>query len=745
MFLRFTFGCFLLMSALSAWAQDTAYLRELPIVIPQLQGEILLDGKIDEPAWQHAAHFKHILFEPVWNGTSTDSTELLVTYDDRFLYVAGRCYDHEPEKIVARNLVRDGWRGDDWLTFHVDAYGDKQNAVVFSVYPLGSRFDMATSNDAIDIGNSTFNANFNMIWDAKTTTNEQGWFVEMKIPLSNLRFKAKDGRAVMGISSSRPIYHKGEFFQFPAIKQGEFEPVMRPSLKQPVVFEQIKSQRLLQVAPYFLSGFQQNRNYAETKIDKKQEGEFQTGLDVKYGLSPYLTLDLTVNTDFAQAEVDNQQVNLSRFSLFFPERRLFFQEQAGLFEVNLGNRSQLFYSRVIGINNSERTPIIGGARLTGKLGKWDIGALNMQTSGTTLSDATHIPTENFGILRLRHKAFNDRSFVGFAGTSRVGKDRRNFAVSTDAILNLKDNLYFLGAVASTFDQASAESPNKSGLSASRVNFSLEQRQRSGFAYNLGYSFSGKDFDPGIGFVDRSNFHRANGALNYSKFAKDRSGWLQVQNWNLLTADAYWNAGSGKLESLEWSSKWSGQDFIYNYYALSAVGNYEYLADTLYFSGGLHAPPGTYTFARGTLNYGPPNLRPINMSAQVSMGSFFDGWRFSSTIAPIFNINKHLEIRTNYQFEYLQFAKRHLQRPLHLASIQLGYAANLHLSGSAIIQYNSASDKLFANARLRYNFRDGHDIYLVYNENFATQDSENYRALLNSEQQTLLLKYIYTFY
>lgn len=726
-------------------AQDTAYLNQPPVLIPRLQGTIVLDGSSDEPAWQHAARFKHMVFEPVWNGASTDSTDVLVTYDDKFLYVAGRCYDREAGKTVARNLVRDGWRGDDWFTFHVDAYSDKQNAVVFSVYPLGSRYDMATSNDAIEIGNSTFNPNFNMIWEAKTMMTDTAWFLEMKIPWSNLRFKAKNGRAVMGISSSRPIYHKGEFFQFPHIRQGEFEPIMRPSLKQPVVFEQIKSQRLLQITPYLLGGFQQNQNLDANGAVKQQDGTFQAGLDVKYGVSPYLTLDLTVNTDFAQVEADNQQVNLSRFSLFFPERRLFFQEQAGLFEVNLGNNSQLFYSRVIGINNGELTPIIGGARLTGKAGKWDVGALNMQTSGSGLSNGTRIPTENFGILRLRHKVFNDRSFVGFTGTSRVGKDSRNFAFGTDAILNIKQNLYFLGAVAGTFDQPFAESKTVNGLGATRANFSLEQRQRKGFGYTLGYSFSGKDFNPGIGFVDRADFQRISGSLNYGKFAQERKGWFQVQNWTLLNADAYWNAGSGKLESVELFSKWSGQDFLYNSYALTASGNYEYLVDTLYFSGGLYAPPGEYAFARGIFNYGPPNRQQINVASQVSMGSFFDGWRFSATVSPIFNINKHWEIRTSYQFEYLQFARRHLQKALHIARIQLGYAANLHLSGSAVLQYNSAADRIFANARLRYNFRDGHDIYLVYNENLIARDSENYRSFLNSEQQTVLIKYLYTFY
>lgn len=421
----------------SGFAQvDSIRFTRESYVIKKATNSIQLDGYSNETAWAEATSFPFIVTDPVWGQAPTERTELYLTYDDEYLYAAGRCFTKDSSQIIARTLVRDGYRGDDWMTLHIDSRFDKQNAFVFSVYPLGSRYDMATSNDAVELGNATFNAAFNMFWEAKSVITSEGWFWEMKIPLYNLRYKTSDSNIIeMGISSTRAIQHKQEYHQFPSIPQNAIEGILKPSLKQPVTFYNLKQQRLFLLTPYILSSHTRDNSVEGNTIIKDRKWKNTAGLDAKIGVSPYLTLDLTANPDFSQVEVDDQLINLTRFSLFFPERRLFFQEQAGLFEFNLGGNAQLFYSRRIGVNNGQLTDIYGGGRLTGKLNKnMDIGILNMQTAPASLEDGTNQNSENFGVIRLRQKVFNDRSFVGAMFTNRINSNDQNYALGFDALI-----------------------------------------------------------------------------------------------------------------------------------------------------------------------------------------------------------------------------------------------------------------------------------------------------------------------
>lgn len=727
-------------------AQDSLNQSTAALHLPRWQGSFLLDGLSNEPGWQRISTLPFFVLQPVWGQTPTEKTELKVAYDDHYLYVAGRNYAQEPGKIVSRNLVRDGWRGDDWCTLHLDTRFDRQNALVFSIYPLGSRYDMAVSNDAIELGNSTFNNSFNMIWEGKTAHNAEGWFYEMRIPLDNLRFKPdSSGNVRMGLSSTRTVQHRQEYQHFPRVSRNAIEPIMKPSLKQEVILSGLQQPRLLWLTPYALAGYQRNSklNANKTAYAYQYQQSTAIGLDLKYGLSPQLTLDVSVNPDFAQVEADNQQVNLSRFSLFFPERRLFFQEQAGLFEFNLGGNAQMFYSRRIGINEGQLTPIWGGLRLTGKLGPTlDLGVLNMQTAKSTLDEGQLVPTENFSILRLRKRVFNPRSFIGGMFTSRLSADRQNFALGTDGLINVKGAQYLYFGLANTLNQSQPQTAQLR-LDASRLYAAWELRRTDRWFYNLKYSYSGQNFQPEVGFVDRSNVHNLQTTLRFGRFASERKGQFQYQAYTALLSDVYVNARTGRLESLELGSGWRGTTFKgLRWFAHFALNN-EYLLDSLDLGNGLIFEPGDYHFPSLWTSFTPPNFKDLFVSISLSGGRFYDGNRTSLGFSPTLNLGKHLALEGKYNLDYLHFPRRKETRYIHLALLRINYALNLHFSTGVNLQFNSNTKRFLSNARLRYNFSDGHDLYLVYNENLLTNLDVETLARPRSDGQTLLLKYSYT--
>lgn len=726
------------------FGQDSTYLNKPPIVISRATGLITVDGLSNEPAWLAIPSMPFVVLEPVWGSTPNERTELRLTYDDSFLYIAGRCFTKDSSTIIARNLVRDGYRGDDWMTIHFDSRFDRQNAFVFSIYPLGSRYDMATSNDAVELGNSTFNPAFNMFWEAKTVVNREGWFYEMKIPLYNLRYKQnKEGNIEMGISSTRAIQYLQEYHQFPAIPRNAVEPIMKPSLKQPVIFPNLPKPNLFLLTPYVLAGRERRNsiNETETGIDQQTSNYFQAGLDAKIGVSPYLTLDASINPDFAQVEADDQLVNFTRFSLFFPERRLFFQEQAGLFEFNLGGSSQLFYSRRIGINEGQLTDIYGGLRLTGKLNqKLDIGLLNMQSAPTDLSSTNRLASENYGVLRLRQQVLNNRSFVGAMITSRAGSEKQNYVYGIDALLNPSGTQYILFNAA--YSDASSK---KDGIDASRINFLWENRRTDKFFYKLGYTYSGKNFNPEVGFIDRSNIHNTWLNLDYGKFATERKGKFQYRRYSLLAVDSYINAKNGTLESNDIGTGWRGTTFKGTQWSGQLNYNYEYLAAPLDFGNGVVIQPGEYRFARVTLGFTPPRFKGIRVPVRAIEGGFYDGKRLNLNVSPTFNLGKHWEIQATYDYTNLRFGNSDLFKQVHIARMRVAYALDLHLSINFTVQYNSNVNQFFNNARLRYNFKDGHDLYLVWNESLFTERRYNEQVMRPlSGTQTILIKYYYTF-
>ncbi len=707
--------------------------------------DITLDGILNEPLWKKATQFRFAEYSPNWGATDSLTT-LYVTFNEDNLLVGFRADMNEPEKLVARNLRRDGYYGDDYFAFQIDPNRTKKNSFAFSAYPTGARYDASTSNNNIPLGwSSPGNRAYDMLWKGKVKVTEEGWQGEYQIPLSNLRFEVRDGQVTAGISGHRSIHHLNKNILFPKIPRDVQGGEGMPSLKQPVVFDGLIPKKDLQITPYVLGSL--GTSYAPTEpsgFQKNGNNRFDVGLDVRYGLTPTLTLDATLNTDFSQVEVDDQIVNLNRFSIFLPERRKFFQEQAGLFDFSLGILSQLFYSRTIGINKGRPVPILGGLRLTGELGDWDVGALSLQTEGAYL-DNESLPSENFSVLRLRRQLFNDRSFLGIMATNRVRKGHFNTALGIDGLVNFGNDNFLIGSVASVYEGEGYNKATFHFLDQSRFALRWEKRKLEGWFYKGSYEYAGENFNPGMGFQLRQKNQNFYGGLNHGKFNDTRAdGLFQYRRWRIVNTDLYTTPDMGEVQSWNQRPEWMGRFFSRDEISIFGQLQYEFLRGGLVFSEKTSIPEGHYLFFYGGLSFTPGIQRAMKMPAAIEYGQFFDGTNLQLQISPQWNVNPHLTVDSSWRINYLNFKKRNIHEWIHIPQLRINWAANLNLSGSVTAQYNSLADRIFTNARLRYNFKDGHDLYIVYNQDYNSIRNLGMAPLPYYNNRIFTLKYSYTF-
>ena len=442
--------------------------------LTRLSGPVELDGQLSEPVWDDVTPLPITVYGPTFQMPPTEKTEILVAYDDSYLYMAGRLYDSDPTGIRSNTLYRDQFSGDDLFSIVIDSYNDYESGVWFTTTPVGVRSDRTVSNDGEFTNGSAMNNDWNAHWDVATTQTDEGWFAEMRIPFSTLGFQDRDGHVEMGLIVYRLIARKNERQTFPAIPPNWGMGFAKPSQAQRVSLEGVYANKPVYVTPYVLGGVdrESHLNSAETAYEVSNERTTEAGLDIKYNVTNNLTLDATANTDFAQVEADSQQVNLTRFSLFFPEKRQFFQERSSLFEFNTGGISRLFHSRRIGLDDEgEQVRIYGGLRLVGRVGGVDVGVLNMQTAAQG-----DLPSENFGVVRLRRQIFNSFSTVGAIVTTRANTEG-DYGISTgfDASIRAFGDEYVTAKWAGTFERGGTAGGGYNFVDASRFVARWERR------------------------------------------------------------------------------------------------------------------------------------------------------------------------------------------------------------------------------------------------------------------------------
>ncbi len=722
--------CFIPLALISGQTQNQ-------IIIPRIKGTVTFDGLSNEAAWDGIKPFSLIQHTPNFGKEPTERTEILIAYDDDYFYVAGRLYDSEPSKILATSLKRDSDSpANDWFGIIIDTFNDKENAVGFFTTPSGLRWDGATSNDAQ--GDYPIETSWNTFWDVAVVQNESGWFVEMQIPFSSLRFQKDKERIVMGITSWRFIARKGERDIFPSIPSNwGYYSFWKPSQAQEVVFEGIQSQTPFYIAPYLLGGGGNTYglNAFKTAYTKTDDSKYEGGMDLKYGLTSNLTLDATLNTDFAQVEADDQQINLTRFSLFFPEKRTFFQERASTFDFNFDDQNRLFHSRQIGINNGKPVRIYGGARIVGRIDEWDVGFLNMQTA-----PVQDVSSENFGVLRLRRRMFNPYSYAGGIVTSRLGNDGSfNTAYGLDGIFRVLGDEYVTLKWAQTFETNRGN--RLFSLTPSRMLINWERRIFKGFNYSFSYSRSGEDFNPGIGFELRNNYSKYNSRIQY--------GWVPSEESLLLRTQIFFdskiiNNNDGYTESSEIGPGMIVTTKSVFYGELYIKRFFERVPETFQLSDQAEVPQGKYTFYDIEGWFNTPRQLPLSGHIYFEAGSFYDGQKYVVGTGSIWRASPNLDLNGSIVFNRIIFSKRNQDLTGVIAKLRALFMLDVKFSAAVFIQYNNMSDVIILNTRLRYNPAEGTDIYLVYNEVFNTDRSSAVPNLPFSNSRALLLKFTYTF-
>jgi hypothetical protein len=722
-------------------------------LIPRLDQPLNFDGIPDDIAWELISPFNLIVYSPVWGKEPSEESDVRMAYDDKYLYVGAWLYCKDPSIIRSTSYKRDyTGAGGDWFMIFLDTYNDKENFQVFATTPDALRYDATIQKDAVQNrpDDIPMNVSWNAFWDVLTHRCDEGWSAEFRIPLSSLRFQEKNGEVRMGLTIQRWIPARNEVNLFPAIPPnwGQLSPI-KPSQAAEIIFHGIKSGKPVYVTPYILGGYsaEYDLNTSETDYYKTSGAFAEAGLDVKFGISDNLVMDLTINTDFAQVEADDEQINLSRYSLFFPEKRLFFLERASIFDFGLGGNNNLFYSRRIGLSDDgEPVRIYGGARIFGRLGKWDAGFLDMQTAPLWIKNSEGLreqilPSENFGVLRFRRQLINENSYIGTIFTSRLGVDGSyNIAYGLDGILRVTGENYLDIKWSQTFENDTVNTSIKEPL---RFSANLENRSRKGFGYNIGYSYSGLHFNPGIGFEMLGDNASIRGGIRYGWISGERSRLYSHNPELRINQRSY--ADDGTLMSINvmggWSfrtkNQWSGDLFL--------VYNIENLKEPLELrEDELYVNEGRYEFINFRGNFISPMSKPLFFILTTETGQFFDGGRFSAGIKPTWNISKNYELGGTYNFDYVNFRSRGEEMTNHIIGVKALYMLNTKFSLNAYFQYNTAANGIISNIRLRYNPKEGNDLYIVVNEGRNTNLTRDVPNLPVYSSRSVMVKYTYTF-
>ncbi|MBI2840245.1 MAG: hypothetical protein HYX75_18160 [Acidobacteria bacterium] len=563
----------------------------------------------------------------------------------------------------------------------------------------------------------------------------------MRIPFSSLRFQDVNGRVTMGLIAWRKIARKEEFDAFPSIppKWG-FWGLFKPSRAQEFVLDGVYSRRPLYVAPYVLggAGHSTERTPAGPGYEHARTTQREAGLDLKHGLTSNLTLDLTVNPDFAQVEADDQQINLSRFSLFFPEKRLFFQERSSIFDFNFESSegTRLFYSRRIGTDAGGLVRIYGGARMVGRVGQWDVGVLNVQTAA--IDD---IPSENFGAYRVKRQAFNPYSYVGGIVTTRLGRSGDyNVAYGLDSSIRLFGDDYLTAKWAQTFKDGARNDPLS--FDPARLRVVWQRRTNKGLSYYGAYSRAGADYEPDLGFEARRDFSLVRSEVAYGWIPGDQSR-LYSHQLSLIGA-AYVRNPDASLESAELSPQWSVKTKSGYELYLFPIFTQDDIREGFEIAESVAVPSGRYQFASMGIEVWTPDGRPLSTGLSMDAGGFYDGWRLSARLLPRWSLSADLQLQGDYRVNRIAFPDRGQELTTHLAKVRVLSMMSTKLSAAAFVQYNSATKAVITNARLRYNPREGVDLYLVYNDVLNTGRTGGRAGLPVSDSRAVLLKYTYTF-
>lgn len=708
----------------------------IPISLSHLNHPINFDGYIGEGEWNDIDTLPLISHWPTFSNKPNGRTLFRVAYDDKFIYFSAFCYA-TPSHTQGPTFERDSWTLTmDQIAIVLDTYNDNENGVFFVVTPTGSRIDASIRNDAQSSSSSSgsIDTSWNSFWEARVSQDEKGWAVEARIPFTSLRFQPKNENVTMGIIAYRYFAMEKQMDIFPTIPpEWGFFSFVKPSQALDVSFSKNESNRPWFTSPYILAAAGHHHNELNEKVN---DNRITAGLDVQHALTDNMNMDLTLNTDFAQVEADNRVVNLSRFSIFFPEKRRFFLERSSIMDFGFENNNRLFYSRRIGINDGKIIPLWGGGRIVGRLGNYDVGIMSMQSQ-----KKDDLPSENFGVVRLRRKIGKNNSYIGGILTTRTDwKENKNIAYGIDGIIKLFGSDYLKINLANTYNSSDTLVYDNFLSDRKRIYIMWEKRSQVGFNYSLSYSQVDNQYSPGLGFEARNDFKAVGNRASYGWFPKNKS--LRYISFN-VNATAYFSNTSGNTESLltapSFYAEWNKNSSV----TLTFNRFYDNVYAAFNLSDAVTIGAGKYINYDITLNAQTPSVNFINTSVYSTIGTFYGGNRITAGFSPSYTVSKFVTLSGFYEYNHVSFQNAPTYIA-HMGRLKLSTSLNVKLSVNAFLQINSLTHQSAINFRFRYNSKDGNDFYLVYNETLNNQNRTNPK-LQFSDYRAVILKYIYTFH
>jgi hypothetical protein len=656
---------------------------------------VRIDGALDESAWEQTSWTGGFVQSvPDFGAEAREATSVAVLFDDHAVYVAVRCDDSAPDMIRTNKLRHRDEPADDHVEIIFDTYRDQIRGTVFVVNPLGAK------EEGLVNGYQRYTWSWDEVWDVRAKVTPSGWQAEFRIPLRVLRYGSAE-RQEWGLNVKRVVRRTQE--------ESYLAPPPPPydisSLNYATTLAGLelgRRQRNFQVIPYALGGLVRE-TVADTG-DNEERTLSELGVNLKYSITSDLTLDATYNTDFAQVESDDEQVNLTRFSLFYPEKREFFLENADLFSFgHFGGGPQYpdvapFFSRRIGLYGGATVPIDGGVRLTGKVGREDIGILSARTASV---DELGVEDAWYNVARVRHD-LGGRSYVG----GIVTDSRRGDSHSSTAGL---DFMWFLTSDLSLRTDLLRVTDSESDEPADAYNVNLDLTTDP-WGFLFGYSQVDEEFAPDLGFVQREGYRNREGLLRYSF----RPGRWNVRRVSLRNINNWWDSlEHGVLESssnvLNCDIELENGDFI----ELSTGRSFERLFEPFELDEEVVFPPGDYEFVESTIEYHADESRRWGMDAEAGAGEFYDGEQTRLGAEGWVVFNRHLRAEGSYST--VEISTDHGSLEWQLWGLRLSYAHSSTLSASAYGQYNSSTGAKVLNVRLRWILPHDSDLYIVYNE------------------------------
>jgi len=687
------------------------------ITAMKIATQIELDGLLVEKPWTNVDKIENFTQRELSEGSpSTERTKIAILYTTSEIYIGVWCFDSHPEEIIATQMKRDfGSKMDDNIIIILDTYHNSRTGYRFVINPNGARSDAILMDDGRES-----NEDWNGIWDCAVKINEEGWFAEIEIPFTTLKFPDTEEQ-VWGFNIERNIRRKNE----KVFWQGWSRDNAHISISNSGTLSGIKNISLdspIELKPFLTLGIEKEEN-------KKKDFVQKFGGDILYSFTPTLKLNLTVNTDFAQVESDKAEINLTRFSISYPEKREFFLEGKNFFDFNMGNDVNIFYSRRIGIEGKREIPILGGAKLTGKVGGSDIGFLSIQTSAKD-----SLPSNNYSVLRFRQNVL-EQSNVGFILTDKNSEGNHNYVYGFDADYTTS-NLF--GDKNFTSGGMIAQSHTCSQESFKNIAYQVYLSYPNDFIeYDLSYTNLQDDFSPGIGFLKRRNFEHFNTELQINPRPEFIS-WINRAEVKPIDVNLYFSEDTNELESAEYEWRPLGFSTLRgDFMEFNIQRSFERLNEDFEIHGNYIIPKGGYWFTHYEVQFESYKGRKFSTESKINWGSFFNGYRTLIECELYWNISTHINLSSFFERNMISLPPGNFNT--NEIGLRIEYAASPKLYTRFFGQWNNNDDEMNLNFHVNWIPKIGSDFYFVVNQNYS---GPNFN--LRARNLTVLAKLVWRF-